>query len=138
LAGYLRCLSGERPGFAMIAARFARFSIGLFATLCGLPMFAQDASEGFDAIAKRAIAQGRVVGASVLVARGNRIIFHKGYGFADLGLEAPTKDETVYHVVGPMMPLTGVAILQQVSAGNYLWKTTSRNSFRNSLSNGIV
>jgi CubicO group peptidase (beta-lactamase class C family) len=53
----------------------------------------------------------------VLVARGDRILLHKGYGFADLGLEAPTKDETVYHVVGPMLPFTGIAVMQQVERG---------------------
>lgn len=92
----------------MIVTRLAKFFV------CALPVFAQDSAEKLDAAAKRVIAQERVVGASVLLARGNRVIFHKGYGFADLGLEAPTKDETVYHVVGPMLPLTGVAILQLV------------------------
>jgi D-alanyl-D-alanine carboxypeptidase len=70
-----------------------------------------------DAIAQRMIAQEHVVGASVLVARGDRILLHKGYGFADLGLETPTKDETVYHVVGPMLPFTGIAVMQQVERG---------------------
>src|SRR4029077_17080969 len=70
-----------------------------------------------DAIAKEVIAQEHVAGASVLVARGDRILLHKGYGFADLGLESPTKDETVYHIVGPMMPFTGVAVLQLVERG---------------------
>jgi D-alanyl-D-alanine carboxypeptidase len=70
-----------------------------------------------DAIAKRVIAREQVVGASVLVAKGNRIILHKGYGFADLGLEAPTKEESVYHVVGPMMPFTGIAVMQLVERG---------------------
>src|SRR5450432_4580634 len=70
-----------------------------------------------DAIVQRVIAQERVVGASVLVARGERILLHKGFGFADLGLEAPAKDETVYHVVGPMLPFTGIAVMQQVERG---------------------
>lgn len=80
-------------------------------------IYAQSSSADLDAIAKRVIAQERVVGASVLVARGGQIIFHVGYGFADLGLEAPTMSETVYHVVGPMMPITGIAIMQQVERG---------------------
>lgn len=67
-----------------------------------------------DSIVQRVIAQERVVGASVLVARGDRILLHKGYGFADLALEAPAKNETVYHVVGPMLPFTGIAVMQQV------------------------
>ena len=32
-------------------------------------------------------------------------------------LEAPAKDETVYHVVGPMLPFTGIAVMQQVERG---------------------
>jgi CubicO group peptidase (beta-lactamase class C family) len=70
-----------------------------------------------DAIVQRVIAHERVVGASVLVARGDRILLHKGYGFADLALEAPAKDETVYHIVGPMLPFTGIAVMQQVERG---------------------
>jgi len=70
-----------------------------------------------DAIVQRVIARERVVGASVLVARGDRILLHKGYGFADLGLEVPVKDETVYHIVGPMLPFTGIAVMQQVERG---------------------
>ena len=70
-----------------------------------------------DAIVQRVIAQERVVGASVLVARGDRILLHKGYGFADFALEAPAKDETVYHIVGPMLPFTGIVVMQQVERG---------------------
>src|SRR5882724_12007436 len=101
----------------MIATRLTNLPFGVFLALCTIPMRAQNPAEGLDAAAKRVVAQQGVVGASVLVAQGNRVIFHKGYGFADLGLEAPTKDETVYHVVGPTMPLTGIAILQQVERG---------------------
>jgi D-alanyl-D-alanine carboxypeptidase len=70
-----------------------------------------------DVIVQRAMTQEHVVGASVLVASGGHVLLHKGYGFADLGLEAPAKDETVYHVVGPMLPFTGVAVMQQVERG---------------------
>ncbi|HMA25125.1 MAG TPA: serine hydrolase domain-containing protein, partial [Gemmatimonadaceae bacterium] len=78
---------------------------------------AQSSTPDLDAIARQVIAREHVVGASVLVARGDRILLHKGYGYADLGLEAPTKDETVYHIVGPMMPFTGVAVMQLVERG---------------------
>lgn len=78
---------------------------------------ADPSTADLDTIVQRVIAQERVVGASVLVARGDRILLHKGYGFADLALEAPAKDETVYHVVGPMLPFTGIAVMQQVERG---------------------
>jgi D-alanyl-D-alanine carboxypeptidase len=70
-----------------------------------------------DTMVQQIMAQEHVVGASVLVAQGGKVLLHKGYGFADLGLEAPAKDETVYHVVGPMLPFTGIAVMQQVERG---------------------
>jgi CubicO group peptidase (beta-lactamase class C family) len=92
--------------------------------LCSAANALQSASSGadlktadLDAIVQRVIAQERVVGASALVARGDKILMHKGYGFADLALEAPAKDETVYHIVGPMLPFTGIAVMQQVERG---------------------
>jgi CubicO group peptidase (beta-lactamase class C family) len=79
--------------------------------------FAQPSATDLDAIVKRVIEQEKIVGASVLVAQKNQIILQKGYGFADLGLDAPAKPETVYGVVGPMMPFTGFAIMQLVERG---------------------
>ncbi len=76
-----------------------------------------DTAANLDAIVERVMAQEHVVGASVLVAQDGRILLHKGFGFADLGLEAPARAETVYHVVGPMLPFTGVAVMQQVERG---------------------
>ena len=91
---------------------------GLLVSLgASVPAAGQSSTADLDSIARRAIAQEHVVGASVLVARGDRVLLQKGYGYADLGLEAPTKAETVYHIVGPMMPFTGVAVLQLVERG---------------------
>jgi CubicO group peptidase (beta-lactamase class C family) len=78
---------------------------------------AANSAPDLEAIVKQVMAEEHVVGASVLVARGGRILLHQGYGFADLGLEAPAKPETVYHVVGPMLPFTGIAVMQQVERG---------------------
>jgi D-alanyl-D-alanine carboxypeptidase len=103
----------------MTTRQFGNLTWTVFAAsaLCFTSVFAQSSSADLDGIASRVIAQERVVGASVLVARGDQIVFQKGYGFADLGLEAPTKVETVYGVVGPMMPFTGVAVMQLVERG---------------------
>ena len=78
---------------------------------------AQTAPPDLNAIAKQAVSQSRVVGASVLVARGDHILLLKGYGVADIGLEAPSQPDSAYHIVGPMLPLTGVAVMQQVERG---------------------
>src|SRR2546422_7166658 len=67
-----------------------------------------------DAVAQRTITQLRVAGASVLVVHRAKVLLRKGYGFADLGLEAPARPDTAYHVVGPMLPFTGIAVMQLV------------------------
>ena len=64
-------------------------------SLCGTAIFAQKPAVDLDVIARHEIEQERVVGASVLVAQKGEIILQKGYGFADLGLDAPAKAETV-------------------------------------------
>ncbi len=89
----------------------------LLVVIFAAALSAQTPAPDLDAVAKQVIAREKVAGASVLVARGDHILLHKGYGFADLELEAPAKDETVYHVVGPMLPFTGIAVLQQVERG---------------------
>jgi CubicO group peptidase (beta-lactamase class C family) len=79
--------------------------------------WAEASAADLDAVAQRMIAQERVAGASVLVVHHGKVVLHKGYGYADLGLEAPAKDETVYHVVGPMLPFTGIAVMQLMEKG---------------------
>ena len=78
---------------------------------------ADTSQSDLDSIARQAVAQSHVVGASVLVAKGDHILLLKGYGVSDLGLEAPSKADSVYHIVGPMLPFTGVAVMQQVERG---------------------
>jgi CubicO group peptidase (beta-lactamase class C family) len=94
----------------------------LFATATLLLSFhavsvAQTSQSDLDSLARQAVAQSRVVGASVLVAKGDRILLLNAYGVSDLGLEAPSKPDSVYHIVGPMLPFTGVAVMQQVERG---------------------
>ncbi len=89
----------------------------ILAAAVAQPVRAQSPAADLDAIAKRVVAQEHVVGASVLVSQGGRVLLHKGYGYAELNLQVPAKDETVYHVVGPLMPFTGVAVMQLVESG---------------------
>jgi CubicO group peptidase (beta-lactamase class C family) len=78
---------------------------------------AQAKAAELDAVARRLIREERVAGASVLVVRRGEVLLRAGYGFSDLGLEAAAKDNTVYHVVGPMLPFTGIAVMQLVEHG---------------------
>jgi D-alanyl-D-alanine carboxypeptidase len=93
------------------------FALSLLCSAAAHALQSPNSVPDLDAIVKKVIAQEHVVGASVLVARGDQILLHQGYGLADLGLEVPTKAETVYHIVGPMLPFTGIAVMQQVERG---------------------
>ena len=93
------------------------FALSLLCSAAANAQQSTNSAPDLDAIVKQVIAQEHVVGASVLVARGDQILLHQGYGFADLGLEVPTKAESVYHIVGPMLPFTGIAVMQQVERG---------------------
>lgn len=81
------------------------------------PVMADTSQSDLNSVAQQAVTQSHVVGASVLVAKGDHILLQKGYGVSDLGLEAPSTADSVYHIVGPMLPLTGVAVMQQVERG---------------------
>ncbi len=78
---------------------------------------AQRPGAALDSIVAREMIAQHVVGASVLVMQDGKVLLHKGYGVADLGLDVPSQPETVYHIVGPMLPFTGVAVMQLVERG---------------------
>jgi len=92
-------------------------AVSVLLATAGGECWADASAAELDAVAQRMIAQGRVAGASVLVVHRGKVVLEKGYGFADLGLEAPARPDTVYHVVGPMLPFTGVAVMQLVERG---------------------
>jgi D-alanyl-D-alanine carboxypeptidase len=79
--------------------------------------YGQDSVSDLDRIVERVMAREQVAGASVLIARDGHILLHKGYGVADLELGPAAQDESVYHVVGPLLPFTGIAVLQLVEGG---------------------
>jgi len=91
-----------------------RMVVALLALVPAGPLAGQAPRPRLDSIAAAVLAREHVVGAAVLVRRGADVLLQRGYGFADLGLEAPVGSETVFHVVGPMLPFTGVAVLQLV------------------------
>jgi CubicO group peptidase (beta-lactamase class C family) len=64
-----------------------------------------------DSIANAPIEAGHVAGMSVAVVQGNDTIVLKGYGYADLELEAPTPPRAVYEIGSVTKQFTAAAIL---------------------------
>jgi CubicO group peptidase (beta-lactamase class C family) len=69
-----------------------------------------------DAIAAEAL-QRPVAGMSVAVGRGGQVLLAKGYGFANVELEAPARPGTVYHIDSITKFLTAAAVLKLVEDG---------------------
>jgi len=69
-----------------------------------------------DAIAADAL-QPNLAGMSVAVGRGSAVLMAKGYGFANVELEAPARADTVYHVDSITKFMTAAAILKLADEG---------------------
>lgn len=53
----------------------------------------------------------------VLIAKGDEIVFKKGYGFANIEQQAPNRPGTVFHVASVSKPFTAAAILLLAERG---------------------
>jgi CubicO group peptidase (beta-lactamase class C family) len=70
-----------------------------------------------DSLAAAAVAQGPLAGLSIVVARGDRVVLAKGYGYADLEHRTPATPSTIYEIGSITKQFTAVAIMQLVEQG---------------------
>jgi CubicO group peptidase (beta-lactamase class C family) len=87
-----------------------------------LPVLGQAApvslEASLDQIITRSLARTHVPGAVVAVVRDGRVLFLKGYGFADLTSRRPVvPDRTVFRVGSVSKPVTATAVLQLAERG---------------------
>jgi D-alanyl-D-alanine carboxypeptidase len=74
-------------------------------------------AHSIDLLARAAVDDGTLVGLSVAVLRGDRIIFDRGYGSADLEHSVPGTPDTRYYVGSITKPFTAAAILRLADQG---------------------
>ncbi len=70
-----------------------------------------------DSIVAEALKDGKAAGMSVAVVWGRDTIVLKGYGYADLELDAPTPERAIYEVGSITKQFTAVAILKLAEEG---------------------
>lgn len=58
-----------------------------------------------------------IPGATLLVAKGDKILKEKGYGFANLEHQVPAKPETAYELASVSKPITATAVMLLVEEG---------------------
>jgi CubicO group peptidase (beta-lactamase class C family) len=67
-----------------------------------------------DTIVHKTMAERRIPGVAVAVARGNQIVFSRSYGVGNLELETPVNPKSTFLIASITKTLTAVAVLQLV------------------------
>jgi CubicO group peptidase (beta-lactamase class C family) len=88
------------------------------AATAAAPLTSQDLSAFFDGIMPYAIHRDGIAGSVIVVVRGDRILFAKGYGYADLAKRTPVvADQTMFRPGSVSKLFTWTAVMQLVQAG---------------------
>lgn len=78
----------------------------------------QDLTPFFDGMVPYAIRRADIAGAVITVVKDGKIIFAKGYGYADLAKRTPVNpDQTIFRPGSVSKLFTWTAVMQQVEAG---------------------
>jgi CubicO group peptidase (beta-lactamase class C family) len=97
---------------ALLGAAVAFVSLSVAAPAAATP------GEGdFDAMARRAFAEGRTPGMAVAVVRDGRIVFEAGYGLADIAKKTAVTPQTPFSIGSITKQFTAVSILMLAAQG---------------------
>src|SRR5690349_18077060 len=70
-----------------------------------------------DAVTDRAIAEGQIVGAVVLVAEDGQLVYHRAAGLADREAGTPIREESIFRLASMTKPVVSAATLALVEQG---------------------
>lgn len=70
-----------------------------------------------DPILERAIAQQRIVGTVVMVARQGRVVYHRAAGFADRDAQRPMREDQLFRFASLTKPLVALTALRLADQG---------------------
>ncbi|MGH7172056.1 MAG: serine hydrolase domain-containing protein [Gemmataceae bacterium] len=71
----------------------------------------------FDQLMKRFLHEQELPGAALAVARGGRVVYARGFGYADRATKEPVQPNALFRIASISKPLTAVAVLQLVERG---------------------
>src|SRR5690242_9833095 len=99
-----------------MGSRLTAVTLGLL--LSGLAAAEERAvSARLDAVIEQALADKRVVGTVVLVARDGKVIYHRAAGEADREAHTPLREDAVFRLASMSKPLVSAAALALVDQG---------------------
>jgi len=68
----------------------------------------------FDAWTRAFLAEHKIPGASLAIARDGQLVYSRGFGFADRDVKTPVEPEALFRIASVSKPITGVAIMKLV------------------------
>ncbi|HEY8749033.1 MAG TPA: serine hydrolase domain-containing protein [Tepidisphaeraceae bacterium] len=71
----------------------------------------------FDRLMTSFVTEHKVPGASLAVARHGKLIYARGFGFADVDKQEPVKPDSLFRIASVSKPFTAAAIMQLVEKG---------------------
>ena len=105
--------TGARPGRVIRGPGFER-SKAPYAVATGK---LDESFKELDELIRTFIEQNRVPGAGVAVTDQGRLVFARGYGYADIAKQKPVEPTSVFRIASISKPITAVAIMQLVEQG---------------------
>jgi CubicO group peptidase (beta-lactamase class C family) len=71
---------------------------------------------GFDDLMTRIMPGWRIPGGQLAIARDGRLVYNRGFGYADLDAELPVEPDALFRIASNSKPITAVAVLRLVEA----------------------
>ena len=91
----------------------------LLTFLCmALPLSAQEYREAVEKEIRASMKKQGIPGLSVAIVINHKISYTEGFGFSDVENKVPAKAQTGYRLASISKPITAVAVMQLVEAGN--------------------
>jgi len=78
---------------------------------------AQPAFSSFDEIMQSFMREHRVPGAALALSRDGRVVYARGFGWADRAARRPVEPDALFRIASISKPITAVAVLQLVEQG---------------------
>jgi N-acyl-D-amino-acid deacylase len=80
---------------------------------------AEPGLKAIDRFMQEFVAKDRVPGAALAIAYRHRLLYAKGFGYADLETREPVRPTSLFRIASMTKPLTAVAVLQLAAQGKF-------------------
>lgn len=114
--GQAAALNDMRHSFTVILLSVTCLASSLFAEI-PVTGKAVEHLKPFDEMMLKFMAEHQVVGASIAIAKDGKLLYSRGFGYADREKEIVVQPESLFRIASISKPITGVAIMQLIERG---------------------